>query len=389
MKQKRATVVIGANYGDEGKGLVTDWLVNQLSDTEIVVVRFNGGAQAGHTVVTPEGNRHVFSHFGSGTLSGVGTYLAKHFVLNPILFYQEAIKLRQIIPRYKIRIAADPRCYVTTPYDMIINQIIEDSRRSGRHGSCGIGFGETIERNLYPPFRLTHADLGNRDKLWSKLEIIRDQWMPSRLGNLMPSFDDSRLDNRMLKRTVEAFEAFNKDVTTAGLEFIERKNIVFEGAQGLALDMDGPNFPHVTRSNTGLTNIVPLARALGLNLDVIYITRPYLTKHGAGPLPNEYKPNPPIIDETNTEHSYQGYLRFAPLLIEELVERIDRDMALIPTATITSAITCLDHVSKSQARELHGELDMLYPIRLTSHGPNRQNVNPVNYKEKVNNGVRT
>ena len=85
-----ARIVIGANFGDEGKGLVTDYLCSQGAG---VVVRFNGGAQAGHTVVTPEGERHVFRHFGSGTFLGVPTFLSQFFVCNPILFFEERKQL--------------------------------------------------------------------------------------------------------------------------------------------------------------------------------------------------------------------------------------------------------------------------------------------------------
>lgn len=85
-----ARVVIGANFGDEGKGLVTDWLCAQGAG---VVVRFNGGAQAGHTVETPEG-RHVFHHLGSGTFCNVPTYLSQYFICNPILFLHELERLQ-------------------------------------------------------------------------------------------------------------------------------------------------------------------------------------------------------------------------------------------------------------------------------------------------------
>ena len=88
----QGSVVIGANYGDEGKGLMTDFLCRQHSAD--LVVRFNGGAQAGHTVVTPEGERHVFHHIGSGYFAGVPTYLSKFFVSNPVLFKQEYQELR-------------------------------------------------------------------------------------------------------------------------------------------------------------------------------------------------------------------------------------------------------------------------------------------------------
>ena len=118
-----AHVVIGANYGDEGKGLMTDYLVKKHNAE--VVVRFNGGAQAGHTVVTPDGQRHVFSHFGSGTLAGARTFLSKHFVANPILFLKEKKVLEELSPTKKLHnrfMWVDPSVMITTPYDMLINQ---------------------------------------------------------------------------------------------------------------------------------------------------------------------------------------------------------------------------------------------------------------------------
>lgn len=113
-----ATVVIGANWGDEAKGKMVDYFAS-LASGPTVVVRHNGGAQAGHTVLTPDDKRHVFSHFGSGTLAGAATYLARHFVCNPLVFWKES---RELIALGAAPVmAADPRCFVTTPYDMLIN----------------------------------------------------------------------------------------------------------------------------------------------------------------------------------------------------------------------------------------------------------------------------
>lgn len=86
----RARAVIGASFGDEGKGLVTDYLC--AIQGAGIVVRFNGGAQAGHTVVTPDGLRHVHHHFGSGTLWGTPTFLSQFFIVNPIAFLAELLE---------------------------------------------------------------------------------------------------------------------------------------------------------------------------------------------------------------------------------------------------------------------------------------------------------
>ena len=101
-------VVIGSSYGDEGKGRV----VNDLSSKETLVCRFNGGDQAGHTVVH-DGVRHVFSHFGAGTLKGAITYLSEFFVCHPLKFLMERdeLKSKGILPR----VIVDPRSLVTTP----------------------------------------------------------------------------------------------------------------------------------------------------------------------------------------------------------------------------------------------------------------------------------
>lgn len=81
--EKQIKVVIGANFGDEGKGLMTDYFCNKLSaDGSVLNIRHNGGAQAGHTVVTPDDKRHVFSHFGAGSFnSHVATYLSEDYSL--------------------------------------------------------------------------------------------------------------------------------------------------------------------------------------------------------------------------------------------------------------------------------------------------------------------
>lgn len=88
-------VVIGSGFGDEGKGLMTDYFCSSFPrDESVLNVRFNGGAQAGHTVVTPYGLRHVFGHFGAGSfLPNVVTYLSSEFLVNPILFRKEYGKL--------------------------------------------------------------------------------------------------------------------------------------------------------------------------------------------------------------------------------------------------------------------------------------------------------
>ena len=100
--------------------------------------------------------RHVFKHFGSGTLKGVPTYLSKHFILNPILFREEwegLVKKKGVTPK----VIVHPEAIITTPYDMIINQIVETYRGKNRHGSCGFGIFETITRNKAVKYKTLNA----------------------------------------------------------------------------------------------------------------------------------------------------------------------------------------------------------------------------------------
>jgi adenylosuccinate synthase len=213
-KSKKALAVIGAAYGDEGKGLMTDSLV--AATNAPVVVRTNGGAQAGHTVTTPDGRRHVFSHIGSGAFAGAATHFSRFFVTHPMFFLAE--RERVLLIGGNVTVSADPRALVTTPFDILVNQIVEDSRGAARHGSCGMGFGETIERNLRGDVALSVADLaGSRLGMVSKLERIRRTWVPARLANLgiaeVPDkFQDILKDDAILRRFLDDCEAFVESV---------------------------------------------------------------------------------------------------------------------------------------------------------------------------------
>lgn len=350
--------VIGAGYGDEGKGLMTDKLAARAPGGTLVI-RFNGGAQAGHTVALGDGRRHVFSHVASGSLRGARTYLSRYFVSNPLLFAGEWEALAQlgITPQVYV----DPYGLVSTPYDMALNQIAEAARGSGRHGSCGIGFGETIERNLDPACALTVADLEDPDALRHRLERIRDDYVPRRLCALglldwrqAPRFKDALTGDGAIDRYLEDAAGFLARTCIAGGDVMRHfPALVFEGAQGLLLDQDRGAFPHVTRSNTGLKNVMRLAAHAGLDrLDVTYVTRAYVTRHGAGPLSGELAgpPAPGVRDATNRPNAYQGSLRFAHLDLRILQSAIAADLSDAPDDIAVShglAVTCLDQLDRA------------------------------------------
>jgi adenylosuccinate synthase len=322
----KAYAVIGANYGDEGKGVITDYLCDRY-DADLVV-RFNGGAQAGHTVVTPSGDRHVFHHFGSGTFAGAATLLSHFFLVNPLLFVKEAELLRQ----RSSHVLIDENALVTTPFDMVINQLLERSRGEKRHGSCGVGINETVDRST--TFPLYVKDLTDVNKLQQDLETIRDVWWPLRKAQLgLSDVGQEIIENPMLvadfldatKRMLDLAIICKESSVIDGSRLV-----IFEGAQGLLLDEENKEeFPHVTRSRTGLVNVMQLMEDTKIDeLHPVYVTRAYLTRHGAGPLPHQLKklPYPDVKDETNITHEFQGSLRFAYPVIDKIVKSIKADL---------------------------------------------------------------
>lgn len=355
---KRATVIIGAGFGDEGKGVLTDYFAAKHEKS--TVVRFSAGANAGHTVVTPDGRRHVFHHFGSGTLAGAHTYLSVDFIVNPLLWRKEARELKALGIDLTDKFAVARSCFVTTPWDMLVNQAIESHRSHGRHGSCGVGIYETINRDA-DGLWLDVAGLWDAPKI--DVEKFR-KYSRERL---------SMLGISMLPQMHEIFESqqLADDFQSASYDFCGAAHIVpnasfdtadvihghmiFEGAQGLLLDQNRKDFfPHLTPSNTGLHNVALLAPQLGItNLDVVYVTRAYATRHGAGPLPHE-DPSMSFPDPTNAPNDFQGSLRFALLDLDLIGAAIRDDWNIIGSSKAPSdpasthryslAITCLDQV---------------------------------------------
>jgi adenylosuccinate synthase len=397
---KKATVVIGANYGDEAKGLVTDFFCSQMG-AETLVVRFNGGAQAGHTVTTPDGKRHEFHSFGSGSFLGCPTFFSKFFVCNPLIFLQELGELKGL--GLDPTVYVDPRASVTTPYDMMINQLIEDTRGVARHGSCGVGFGETVARCEHPEFTLRYADLADTDKLRARLQKIRYEWVTRRLAALdiidvpQPYSRYFTIDG-IIDKFIEDIGTFLKNTRPAPADLLRRNTpLVFEGAQGLLLDQDYGCFPHVTRSNTGMKNVVDVAAENGIDaIDTYYLTRSYLTRHGAGPLAHE-SPTPvysKIVDLTNRPNAYQGSLRFAYLDIDTLADSIVHDIKCVPQHIDFShnlSVSCMDQIDNDAIYRVGGKLITSSPERfldiaqdktgarslIASHGPTRSTIKRV------------
>ncbi|MGE0251124.1 MAG: adenylosuccinate synthetase [Dongiaceae bacterium] len=396
---KKVHAVIGANFGDEGKGLITDYLAASYGG-QALVVRHSGGAQAGHTVETVDDKRHVFCHVGSGALAGAPTFLSRFFICNPLWFARELARLKAL--GVKPLIYVDPQAAVTTPYEMMINQIAEEYRGNKRHGSCGIGIGETIERaeNFLP---LTAGGLSNIHQLRHTLEEIRKFWLPKRLAELgvkkIPAVWKKRIAaNGILEHFMNECAQFcNATIPAPPGLLAKTPIIIFEGSQGLLLDQNRGFFPHVTRANTGIKNVAALAAEAGIEeIDVTYVTRYYATRHGAGPLPHELRgaPSLKIKDETNIYNPYQQHLRFAHLDWDLLAKSMFDDLSDAPAFLQIRrrlAVTCMDQAENvihyrdgGEARRIAsvGYLSALakklaWDDMLASFGPTRATVQPL------------
>jgi adenylosuccinate synthase len=311
--------VIDLGFGDSGKAGAVDTLCRNLN--AVLVVRYNGGPQSGHTVVLPSGERHVFAQFGSGTLSGVPTYLSKHMLINPLNMNIEAEVLRTkfgISPYDSVVVSPDS--LIITPMHVYANRLQEELRGEYKHGSCGMGVGEAVDYNLsFPEDSIRVKDCINIQEVRNKLEIMK-----TRLINQFNMESDKLLENIHYKELsgidlldlASKYRSWARKVFCASdynylEEMLKKGNIVFEGSQGVLLDETYGFKPHTTWTNTTLANAEDLMEPFsGHDISNIGVIRTYTTRHGAGPLPSEstdLEALPP--DKTNGPNPWQGTFR--------------------------------------------------------------------------------
>lgn len=385
-----AKAVIGSHFGDEGKGRTVDYLAS-LDPAHSLVIRSNGGAQATHTVEAA-GRRHVFAQVGSGALAGVPTLLCREVVSNPMVLAKELERLRGVDPV----LHADPAGPVTTPFDMLLNQALESRRAGSRHGSCGIGFNETLVRDL-AGFPLRVGDLRREDRVKAILAAIRADYLPRRLLDLeleLPAFFRDLLAGPGIEEAfLEAVRIYCSAVRVESEVDVIRRFpcAIFEASQGLLLDAEHPWFPHVTHSRTGLPNVVRLCAAAGIEaLEAFYCSRWYMTRHGAGPFPSEVAgpPSAQVVDRTNLANPWQGRIRFGTLDLDLLRQSLASDLGRAGGLEVRPrlVLTCLDQLGGTALLQAGGEElwleaeDFLVqveartglPVALAGHGPERE-----------------
>ena len=277
-------VVIGTQWGDEGKGKIVDL----LTDRAAAVVRFQGGHNAGHTLVI-DGNKTVLHLIPSGILrEGVSCLIGNGVVLSLEALVQEANELvAKGIPVFE-RLRISPRCPLVLPSHAALDLARERARGAAAIGTTGRGIGPAYEDKVSRR-ALKVSDLFVREKFAAKLGEILDyhNFLLKNYYHAKPVDFSTTLDDAL--RAAEIVAPITVDVTQVLQDLADTgKSILFEGAQGTFLDIDQGTYPFVTSSNT-----VAAAASTGTgvgprDLDYILgIVKAYTTRVGAGPFPTE------------------------------------------------------------------------------------------------------
>lgn len=392
----KAHIVIGKNFGDEGKGLATDYFAVEAvkKNASCIAVRFNGGAQAGHTVDTVSG-RFVFHELSSASFRRVDTYWAKDFL--PDLYkLEEELNEFKGLTGFAPKIYAHPYCRIVTIDDVLTNMAAETARDKARHGSCGMGIYEAVVRSENNPLYLKDVKGMTAESLYKTLKELREEYYPVRLKELLGAIKEPDYCINHSKDFDEFLDLLNEDNVLRnaaegicrGAEFIELKEhsfisefdeVIFEGAQGLLLDTDNTEFaPHISASHTGAKAAVDICQETGIkDIEIVYVTRTYVTRHGAGVLPCEEewpKYNLKINDATNIENPWQGMIRYAPHeSVERFIQAVKEDIKTFEDGLNPDILTenslFITHLNETDKRirfadDTDGNIDsfMRYPL---------------------------
>ena len=291
-------VVIGAQWGDEGKGKIVDLLTERVA----AVARFQGGHNAGHTLVIG-GQKTVLSLIPSGILHpGVQCFIGNGVVVSLDALFREADALVQKgVPVYE-RLRVSPNCALILPSHIALDRARERARGANAIGTTGRGIGPAYEDKVARR-AVRVADLFHRDRLAARLGEILDyhnfvlsRYFSAEVVEFQPLLNELvALAERVAPLVTDVSEALRGTMQRGG-------NIMFEGAQGALLDVDVGTYPFVTSSNT-----IAGEAAVGTGLGprdihkVLGIVKAYTTRVGAGPFPTE------LFDETGEHLSRVGH----------------------------------------------------------------------------------
>jgi adenylosuccinate synthase len=355
-----AFIVTDLVFGDAGKGTLIDYLARR--HTAHTVVRFNGGAQAAHNVVTPDGRHHTFSQFGSATLvPGVRTHLSRFVLVDPPALAAEEAHLRTLgVTDAFARLSVDRRAPVVTPFHRATNRLREIARGSGRHGSCGMGIGETMADLLdRPDLALFVGDLADPTLTRRKLRALQE-YKAAQAARLVLPDDPAAQREQALLQDVAApaeFAALFADilrhvaiVDSSAALLRKPGTVLFEGAQGVLLDEWLGFHPHTTWSTTTFANAFTLLQEARYPGDItrLGVVRAYLTRHGPGPFVTEDPALARHLPEPhNRTNPWQRDFRVGwPDLV---MLRYALDAVGGPGALDAVAVTCMDHLARLPA----------------------------------------
>jgi len=277
-------VVIGMQWGDEGKGKIVDL----LTDKAAAVARFQGGHNAGHTLVI-SGKKTVLHLIPSGILrDGVLCLIGNGVVVSLDALISEAQELIDNgVPVFE-RLRISPGCPLILPSHVALDIAREKARGSSAIGTTGRGIGPAYEDKVSRR-ALKVSDLFVREKFAAKLGEVLDyhNFLLQNYFKTKPVDFARTLDEAL--QTAETIAPITVDVTQVLQDLADDgKNILFEGAQGAFLDIDHGTYPYVTSSNTGAAAASTGTGIGPLNLDYILgIVKAYTTRVGAGPFPTE------------------------------------------------------------------------------------------------------
>lgn len=320
-------IVLGSLFGDEGKGNSVQWLCKKAlnSGKKPLVIRFSGGAQAGHRIVNNT-DEHICSLIGSGVLLGVPTYLNENVYIDPISLKREYEIL--VNKGFKPKIFINKKCRVVTPYDKIADFGDENVQK---HGTTGCGIHATFVRyNEADHRRGAYAMLLHKQRLTyyksdesTFLDIVKEYYETKHQKEI--DIEQKDIDifeeacNWFYHNSNMQLSNIGKDYDITFVDDIPLKydnfdTLIFEGSQGLLLDMDNGFMPHCTPSRVGLNAIDPkyLKKA-----NVYLIMRSYLTRHGNGFNPeheNVIRKNyKNLFEASNFDHGPQGRFKIGIL----------------------------------------------------------------------------
>ncbi len=291
-------VILGTQWGDEGKGKIVDLLTDQVS----AVVRYQGGHNAGHTLVI-DGQKTVLHLIPSGILrDNVMCLIGNGVVLSPEALLKELTQLEERGVPVRERLRISPACPLILPYHVALDQAREKARGEAKIGTTGRGIGPAYEDKVSRR-GLRVADLFHRERFAAKLGEVLDyhNFALQHYYKVDPIDFQKTLDEAM--GYAEWLAPLMTDVT-AHLHELRRKgaNIMFEGAQGSLLDIDHGTYPFVTSSNTTAGGTATGSGFGPLYLDyVLGITKAYTTRVGSGPFPTE------LFDDVGARLAERGH----------------------------------------------------------------------------------